>query len=71
MAEPAWITYAGAIGGIIGTVTGLAGCIMGYISYRRSEDFKSQELRINLKKSEAELHSIANELPNLINKGQR
>ena len=70
MADPTWITYTGAIGGIIGTITGVAGCIMGYISYRRSEAFKALDLRIELKKTEADLHSIASGLPQLIQRAQ-
>lgn len=48
MPEPGWIEYV-AIG--TGVITGIAGAIMGYVSYRRSNSFKSLDLRMELKKA--------------------
>jgi hypothetical protein len=62
MLEPAWLTYAGAITGIVGAVTGVAGAIMGYVAYRRSEELKALDLRLELRKSESELRSVVEDL---------
>ena len=37
--------------GIIGAVTGISGAIMGYVSYRKSNEIKSLDLRLELRKS--------------------
>lgn len=63
MSEPAWLIYTGAITGVIGAVTGIAGAIMGYISYRHSEKLKALDLRLELRKAEADLRSAVQELP--------
>ncbi len=67
MPEPAWLSYTGAITGIIGAVTGVAGAIMGYISYRHSESLKALDLRLDwISAWEADLaavRSLEGELP--------
>jgi hypothetical protein len=37
--------------GIIGSVTGIAGAIMGYVSYQRSNKFKTLDLYLELRKA--------------------
>ncbi len=71
MADALWVTYAGAVSGIIGAITGIAGAVMGYVSYRRTEVFKSLDLRIELKKAETDFKLIANELPDQIEYAKR
>lgn len=50
MAEPHWTGY-------VGVITGVAGAIMGYVSYRRSNEIRSLDLRIELKRALVEAHS--------------
>lgn len=63
MSESVWLSYAGAITGAVGAITGIAGAVMGYISYRRTQDLKALDLRIELKKAENELRELVRELP--------
>jgi len=44
MADPHWTSY-------VGMVTGIAGAIMGCVSYRRSNSIKSLDLRLELRKA--------------------
>jgi len=51
MADPHWTSYVGMFSGLIGTLTGIAGLIMGYVSYKKSNQIKKLDLRIELKRS--------------------
>lgn len=62
MPEPAWLTYVGAVTGIVVAVTAIAGAIMGYVVYRCSEQFKALDLRLELRKAENVLRSMVNDL---------
>jgi hypothetical protein len=44
MADSNWASY-------VGMVTGVIGAVMGYISYRRSNEIKSLDLRLEYRKS--------------------
>ena len=71
MSEPAWLSYTGAITGIIGAGTGIAGAIMGYIGYRRTKQLKALDLRVELRKLLADLHTLFAELPALLELAKR
>ena len=71
MSDPAWLGYTGAITGIIGAVTGIAGAILGHIAYRRSDQLKALDLRLELRKNVASLLSDANELLPLFDYAQK
>lgn len=66
MAESAWLGYTGAITGIIGAVAGVAGSILGYIAYRRTDQLKTLDLRLELRKSETILIADGKELVPLL-----
>lgn len=68
MSEPAWLSYMGAITGVVGAITGIAGAIMGFIGYRRTDELKALDLRIELRRAENDLRSIVDELPVLIDR---
>lgn len=51
MADPHWTGYVGMISGIIGSATGLVGAILGIKGYRKSNQLKSLDLRVVLKKA--------------------
>ncbi len=67
MSAPGWLSYVGAVTGVVGTLTGIAGAVMGYISYRRSSQLKALDLRLELRKLEADTDQGLRDLPNLLN----
>ena len=71
MADPVWLGYTGAIAGVIGAVTGVAGSVLGYIAYRRSDQLKALDLRLELRKNVASLISDASELLPLLEYAQK
>lgn len=71
MSDSAWLSYAGAITGIIGAITGIAGATMGYISYRRSGQMKALDLRLELRKSISDLQSTLQSLPSLLERAKK
>jgi hypothetical protein len=50
-----WMPYVGMISGIIGAATGVAGAIMGFIAYRRSNSIKALDLRLELRRTMNEI----------------
>ena len=71
MSNTEWISYAGAITGVIGAVTGIAGAIMGYISYRRSGQMKALDLRLELRKAENDLEAEMQDIPRLMERAKQ
>ncbi|MGO9444001.1 MAG: hypothetical protein ACLPXB_04395 [Thiobacillaceae bacterium] len=66
MVDPLLLNYLGEGTGIIGAITGTAGAMMGYVSYRHSEQIKALDLRLELRKAENTLRSIIRDLPTLL-----
>ena len=66
MAEPHWTGYVGMFTGLIGAITGSSGAIMGYISYRKSNRFMAQSLRLELRKAVSDVHADLDRLKTLI-----
>ena len=54
MSELNWVSYIGIVTGIIGAITGIAGAMMGFISYRRTENLKTLDLRLELRRAESD-----------------
>ena len=52
--------------GIIGAITGIAGAIMGYVSYRRSNSIKALDLRLELRKAVNEVELGLSKLKELL-----
>lgn len=71
MADPDLLGYTGAVTGVIGAVTGIAGSVLGYIAYRRSDQLKALDLRLELRKNSSSLVSDANELLPLLGYAKR
>jgi len=67
MAEPHWISYAGIVTGVIGSISGIAGMVLGIVSYRRTNRIKQMDLRIELRRSvnkvTADLDTLSELLP--------
>lgn len=58
--------YIGAITGIVGMVTGLFGAVMGFLGYRRANQIKSLDMRLELRKVIGESHDLLTDLRSLI-----
>ena len=71
MAEPHWTSYVGMLTGLIGCCTGIAGAIMGYISYRKSNRLKSLDLRLELRKAISDVHTDLNKQKELIDNANK
>lgn len=65
MVEITSLSYA-EVTGTIGSITGIAGTIMGYISYRRSGQMKALDLRLELRRKANELRTVVQNLPSLL-----
>src|SRR5258708_7274811 len=57
-----WLSYTGAITGVVGMCTGIAGAVMGYVRYRRSGKMKALDLRLELRKSTADFRMASKDL---------
>jgi hypothetical protein len=71
MSETEVLSYVGAITGVIGALTGIAGSIMGYISYRKSNEVKALELRLELTKLGQDTFFKADGLGDLMARAKR
>ncbi len=65
MFSPAMLDI-GAVPGIIGAITGPAGCVIGWISYRRSQQIKALDLRLELRKQVSDVCADIEALPTLL-----
>lgn len=73
MNDPQWMLFVGTATGIIGAATGIAGAVMGWIAFRRSNQMKSLDLRLELRKAINEVERAvveANELLPTANKSR-
>ena len=66
MPDAASLSIIGAVTGIIGAIAGIAGFVLGYISYRRSQQIKALDLRLELRKQVSDLRAMVEELPDLL-----
>lgn len=64
--ESNWSTYIGMATGIVGAVTGIAGLIMGWIAYRRSNQIQRADRRLELRKLRNSTHVAVVGLVDLI-----
>lgn len=66
MSAPQWMPYVGVITGVLGTATGIAGTVMGWIAYRRSNQMKSLDLRLEVRKALNEVDQLAKTVNELL-----
>lgn len=64
--EPNWTSYVAIVTGIIGALTGIAGSIMGYIAYRRSNEIKKSDRHLDVHKLRNAVDSAARRLHELL-----
>jgi hypothetical protein len=57
MSEQNWLVYLGAIAGVIGAITGIAGVVLAFFALRRTGQLKALDLRLELRRTEATLQS--------------
>ena len=70
MSSPATLGIIGAVTGIVGTITGLAGFVLGWTSYRRSQQIKALDLRLELRKQASDVRAAVEELPDLLERSR-
>jgi hypothetical protein len=58
--------WVGAVTGIVGAITGLAGFVLGCINYRRLQQIKALDLRLELRKQVSDLRAVVESLPDLL-----
>jgi hypothetical protein len=66
MSDPSFLSYTGPLPGVVGAITGIAGMVMGFVSLRRTNQSKSLDLRLSLRKSIADLLADAARLQPLL-----
>ncbi len=59
MADPHWTSY-------VGMFTGISGAVLGFISYQKSKNLKSLDLRLELRKGISDLYQNLHQLNELI-----
>jgi hypothetical protein len=64
MPDPIWLSCIGAI-------TGIAGLVLGYLGYSRSQEIKNLDLRLELRKAESDLRTDVQELPDLLQRSKQ
>ena len=60
----------GTVTGIVGAITGPAGCVIGWISYRRSQQIKTLDLRLELRKQVSGVRVDIEALPALFERAR-
>ena len=68
MPDPASLTIIGAI---VGTITGVAGFVLGCVNYRRLRQIKSLDLRLELRRQVLDLHTIVKGLSDLLSRSMQ
>jgi hypothetical protein len=63
--------YVGMTTGIVGAITGIVGAVWGYKGYAASNRFKSQDLRLQLRKGATESIELAKEVRALIDRSDK
>ncbi|MFX1674387.1 hypothetical protein PWR63_19320 [Paraburkholderia sp. A2WS-5] len=66
MPDVDWTGYVGAATGIFGAATGIFGAVTGLLGYRRANQIKSLDLRLELRKALSDAHELLSSLPTLI-----
>jgi hypothetical protein len=64
-------SWFAVVTGTIGTITGTAGAVLGYKGYRRSQEMKALDLRLELRKAEVDYRRSVGELPELLRQARQ
>jgi hypothetical protein len=60
----------GAVTGVIGAITGPAALVLAWISYRRSQQIKALDLRLELRKQVSDVRTVVEALPDLLERSR-
>ena len=71
MLDASWLSILGAVTGAIGTISGVAGAILGFKGYRRANAVKALDLRLELRKTVSDARSGVEALPELMGEADR
>jgi hypothetical protein len=61
----------GAVTGIVGAITGLAGFVLGWTNYRRLQQIKALDLRLELRKQVSDVRTVVEALPDLLERSRK
>jgi len=70
MLSPETLGLIGAVTGIVGATTGSVGCMVGWINYRRSQQAKALDLRLELRKRVSDVRLEVEALPGLLERSR-
>ncbi|MHB8302503.1 MAG: hypothetical protein ACYDC6_06640 [Acidobacteriaceae bacterium] len=70
MLSPATLGIIGTVTGIVGAITGLVGLVLGWINYRRLQQIKALDLRLELRKHVSDVRAEVEALPTLLERAQ-
>ena len=71
MANYNWIDYTSLAISVVGMITGVVGARLGYISYRRSNEIKSLDLRLELRREVSTTRKLVELVVTRINQSKR
>ena len=71
MTGEVWLSFAGAIGGLIGALTGIGGVILGALAFRRTGQLKALDLRLELRRCERMLTSEVADIVELLERAKK
>ena len=66
MSDFSWLQPFGAATGLVGTISGLVGAFLGYKGYRRANEVKALDLRLELRRTAVDARAIVGGLPSLL-----
>ena len=61
-----WLSIVAVVTGAIGAITGIAGLVLGYKGYRKAQNVKALDLRLELRKAVTDARAIIGRLPKLM-----
>jgi hypothetical protein len=70
MFSPATLGIVGAATGVVGAITGMAGLVVGWINFRRSQQIKALDLRLELRKQVSDVRAAVGALPGLLQRSR-
>lgn len=71
MSNTEMLSYVGALTGVIGTIAGIAGSVMGYFSLRRTGEIKALELRLELVKAATDVFQKIDSVGDLLARAKK
>lgn len=71
MSEQHWLSWTGAISGMVGAITGVIGAVLAAKANRRVDEIKAREMRLELRRAAADLIAKYGGLAPLINRADQ